>query len=217
MDRGPYRDRAEAGRELGRTLARRGDLTGADVVVLALPRGGVPVGAAVAAELGAPLDVLVVRKLGLPAQPELAMGAVTAAGGELVVVRHEPVLTRVRVSPRQFDDVLAAETEELRRREESYRGGRPPADVAGRTVVLVDDGLATGSSMRAAVEAVRRAGPDRVVVAVPVGAADTCMALGSLAEEVVCPWTPEPFYGVGQGYDDFAQTTDEEVRRLLTA
>jgi predicted phosphoribosyltransferase len=183
-----------------------------NVVVLALPRGGVPVAYEVARALAAPLDVFVVRKLGLPGHPELAMGAIAGGG---VRVLNEDVLESVPVSHAAIDAVTRTEQLELQRRERAYRDGRPPVPIEGRVVILVDDGLATGSTMRAAVLAIRRLHPARVVVAVPVGAWQTCQALGEVADEVVCPFTPEPFTAVGLWYADFSQTTDEEVRQLL--
>lgn len=209
----PYTDRDEAGRELaGRLTAYLGR---DDVVVLGLPRGGVPVAAPVAAALGAPLDVVVVRKLGLPGQPELAMGALAGVGDAVEVVRNERVLALAEVSDEAFREVHDRELVELRRREQAYREGRPAAPVRDRVVLLVDDGLATGSTMRAAVAAVRRQQPESIVVAVPVGAADTCEALRRDAEEVVCGWTPASFGAVGQAYRDFRATGDEQVRALL--
>lgn len=210
---GPFTDRTEAGRALVRALEGYADRD--DVVVLALPRGGVPVAAPVADALGAPLDVLIVRKLGLPGQPELAMGAIAGVGDTVEVVRNPRVLDRARVPDPAFDEVYRREVDELRRREKAYRGDRPPVPVRDRTVLLVDDGLATGSTMRAAVAAVRQQGPARVVVAVPVASGDTCEALLELADDVVCAWRPEPFYAVGQGYADFRATSDDEVRSLL--
>lgn len=206
----PYAHRDDAGRDLAGRLT--GDYGGRDdVVVLALPRGGVPVAAPVAVALGAPLDVLVVRKLGHPRQPEVAIGAIAGVGGDIEVVRNERLLSMAPVPEQDFQAVYDAELQELRRRETAYRAGRAPAPVRDRVVVLVDDGLATGSTMLAAVAAVRRQSPARVVVAVPVGAADTCRELGACADEVVCGWTPDPFFAVGQGYRDFRQTADDEV------
>jgi putative phosphoribosyl transferase len=188
-------------------LARRND-----VVVLALPRGGVPVGYEVARALGAPLDVFVVRKLGFPGHAELAMGAI--ASGDVQVL-NEDVLAMYPVPQAAIDAVVRAERLELERRERAYRNGRPHVPVAGRVVILVDDGLATGSTMGAAVLAVRRRHPARVIVAVPVGARETCQDLRAVADEVVCVMTPEPFRAVGLWYLDFSQTTDDEVQRLL--
>jgi len=183
-----------------------------DVVVLALPRGGVPVGFEVAKALNVPLDVFVVRKLGLPGQEELAMGAI-ASGGVRVVNRE---LTRALGIPEEVvDQITQEEHRELERREREYREGRPPIDVRGKTVILVDDGLATGSSMRVAAFALRQKQPAQIIVAVPVAARDSCEELESVADKVVCAVTPEPFWGVGQWYEDFSQTSDEEVRDLL--
>jgi predicted phosphoribosyltransferase len=209
----PYADRAAAGQVLAGELSAYAGATG--LVVLGLPRGGVPVAAPVAAALGAPLDALVVRKIGLPGQPELAMGAVAGVGGDAAVVRNEAVIERAGVDGATFDRVLQQEAAELRRRELSYRGARPPAPVAGQMVIVLDDGLATGATMRAAVAALRHGRPARIVVAAPIGAVPTCAALAAEADEVVCPWTPSDFSSVGQGYRDFAPTSDEEVRRLL--
>lgn len=186
----------------------------ADVVVLGLPRGGVPVGYEVARALGAPFDVFVVRKLGLPGHAELAMGAIASGG---VRVLNEDVVGWYRIPDAAIEAVTRTEQAELERRERAYRDGRPSVPIEGRTVILVDDGLATGSTMRAAVLAVRRLQPARVVVAVPVGARETCDALRETADEVVCALIPEPFSAVGLWYEDFSQTTDEEVRRLLAA
>jgi putative phosphoribosyl transferase len=206
-------DRVEAGRVLARLLTPYAGRP--DVVVLGLPRGGVPVAAEVAAALDAPLDVLVVRKLGLPGDPELAMGAVAGVGPAVEVVRNEEVLAHRRVGEEAFEAVQRREMAVLREREAAYRAGRQAVPVAGRTVVLVDDGLATGATVAAAVAAVRHAGPARVVVAVPVGPATTCAVLREVADEVVCARTPRPFLAVGQAYRDFTPTSDEEVRRLL--
>jgi putative phosphoribosyl transferase len=205
-----FRDRAEAGDVVAGQL---GHYAGRDdLVVLALPRGGVPVGARVAAALGAPLDVFVVRKLGVPGREELAMGAIASGG---VRVLNEEVVRRLRIPDAVIEQVAAAEERELRRREERYRQGRPPPQVAGRVLVLVDDGLATGSTMRAAVAAARRLGPARLVVAVPTGPASGCERLRAEADEVVCVTTPRPFRAVGYSYRSFPQTSDEEVRELL--
>jgi predicted phosphoribosyltransferase len=206
----PFADRLEAGRELAGRLGRYAQRP--DVIVLALPRGGVPVGAAVAAALGVPLDVFLVRKLGVPSHPELAMGAIASGG---VRVLNADVVGWYHVTEETIERVARAEQAELERRVREYRQGRPPLDVSGRTVILVDDGLATGSSMRAAVQAVRQQGPAKVVVAVPVGAPSTCAELAALADETVCARTPEPFSAVGQWYVDFTQTSDAEVRALL--
>ena len=205
-----FRDRADAGRVLAGALDH---LSGRrDVIVLALPRGGVPVAAEVAKALAAPLDVLLVRKLGVPGHAELAMGAL-AAGGVRVVNRA--VTGALGIPPGVIDEVAAREAGELDRREQAYRPGRPPLDVAGKVVVVVDDGLATGSTMRAAVAAVRELGPARIVVAVPVGAGETCRELAGEADEVVCARMPAGFRAVGEWYEDFSETTDDDIRALL--
>ena len=183
-----------------------------DVVVLALPRGGVPVAHEVATALHVPLDVFSVRKLGVPGHPELAMGAIASGG---VQVLNDDVLAWYRPSADTLEAVARVEMRELARRERLYREGRPLMPVEGRTVILVDDGLATGSTMRAAVEAVRQLHARQVVVAAPVGAPDTCQALRRLADDVVCALTPDQFTAVGAWYLDFSETTDDEVRRLL--
>jgi putative phosphoribosyl transferase len=210
MDRIVFRDRVEAGDVLA---SRLGHYAGKpEVLVLALPRGGVPVGARVAQALGAPLDVFVVRKLGVPGHEELAMGAIASGG---VRVHNEEVVGKLHIDDATLQRVAEVEQQELARRERSYRGQRPPADLTGRVVILVDDGLATGSTMRAAVAAARRLGPARVVVAVPTAPASTCEQLRGEADEVVCATTPRPFRAVGYSYRSFPQTTDEEVRELL--
>ena len=206
-----FRDRHEAGVLLGRELMKR--LAGRDdVLVLALPRGGVPVGYEVARALEAPLDVFIVRKLGVPGHEELAMGAI-ASGGVRIINRD--VLGWLPVSQKAIDAVAAREQQELERRERDYRGSRAPLDVHGKTAIVVDDGLATGSSMRAAVAALHKMGPAAIVVAVPVAAAQTCSDFRAEGIDVVCLRTPEPFEAVGLWYDDFSQTTDEEVHELL--
>jgi predicted phosphoribosyltransferase len=205
-----FRDRREAGQVLARKLAEYAHRP--DVVVLALPRGGVPVGYEVARALGAPLDVFLVRKLGVPGHEELAMGAVATGG---VRVLNDQIVRALGIPPNVIDAVAAWQGQELARRERLYRGERPPPDVRGRTVILVDDGLATGATMRAALAALRQQGPPRVVVAVPTAAPEKCDELRTEADEVVCATTPEPFYSVGLWYEDFSQTSDEEVRELL--
>jgi putative phosphoribosyl transferase len=205
-----YVDRRSAGLELAQRLAALNGRT--DVVVLALPRGGVPVAHEVARALNARLDVLIVRKLGVPGRPELAMGAV--APGNVLVLDAE-TLAWYRVPQSAIDAVVQAERHEMDRRERTYREGRPPVELSNRVVVIVDDGLATGSTMRAAVQAVRASRPAQIVVAVPVGSQDTCRQFATLVDLVVCTLTPEPFFSVGQWYRDFSQTTDEEVRELL--
>jgi predicted phosphoribosyltransferase len=205
-----YADRAEAGRELARELARFAGRD--DLIVLGLPRGGVPVAAEVAAELGAPLDVFVVRKLGVPGHEELAMGAIGPGGTQVV---NTEVRDHLAIADEELDRVAAAERVELVRRESTYRGDRPFPDLTDRLVILVDDGLATGASMRAAVQAVQVQQPARIVVAVPVAPPDTCESLARLGIEVICPYRPARFGGVGRFYLDFSQTTDREVREVM--
>ena len=213
MHQARFRDRHDAGRRLADVLAARyaGD---ADLLVLALPRGGVTVAAEVARRLGAPLDVILVRKLGVPGHEELAMGAIASGG---VRILSEDVIDALGISDRDIAAVAAVESEELHRRERAYRGRRTPPSVEGKTVILVDDGLATGSTMRAAVAAIRSQEPRRLVVAVPVAPAATCEELRSEVDDMVCAHTPEPFHSVGEWYEEFEQTSDEEVRRLLAA
>ncbi|MQA31072.1 MAG: phosphoribosyltransferase [Luteitalea sp.] len=208
--RPPFADRREAGRELAAELGEYKDRH--DVLVLALPRGGVPVGYEVARALRAPLDVFLVRKLGMPGHQELAMGAIASGG---IRVLNDDLVGWYRVPASVIDEVARVEQIELERREAAYREGRTPMNLRDRTALLIDDGLATGSSMKAAVQAVRRHAPARIVVAVPVGAADTCRELADLADAIVCARTPEPFSAVGLWYRDFSQTTDAEVRALL--
>jgi putative phosphoribosyl transferase len=203
-------DRSDAGRKLAAALAQYAGRS--DVLVLGLPRGGVPVAFEVAQALRAPLEVFIVRKLGVPSQPELAMGAVATGG---VLVLNDEVVRQLDIPRSVIDRVVAAEQLEIERRERRYREGRPAPELAGRIVILIDDGLATGSTMRAAVCAVNTQKPARVIVAVPVAAAATCDVLRRDADEVICPATPEPFFAVGQWYRDFEQTTDEEVHDLL--
>jgi putative phosphoribosyl transferase len=203
-------DRHDAGRRLAEHL--RAYANRPEVVVLALPRGGVPVGYEVATAIGAPLDVFVVRKLGLPGHEELAMGAIASGG---VRVLDLDLIRVARVSQAEIERVTAAEQAELERREQRYRGERPFPELEGRTVILVDDGLATGASMRAAVVALRHDRPARIVIAVPVAAPETCDAFRGIADEVVCAQTPEAFQAVGLWYEDFSQTTDDEVHALL--
>jgi predicted phosphoribosyltransferase len=205
-----FHDRAEAGQQLATELQEYAARQ--DVIVLALPRGGVPVAYEVARALGVPLDVFVVRKLGMPGHEEYAIGALASGGVRLI---NEQAVALHGLDPREIDRVAAAEQSELERRERSYRGERPFPDLRGKTVILVDDGLATGSTMRAAVQALRLEGPDKIIVAVPVSAADTCYAFRDIADDVVCIMTPDPFYAVGLWYEDFSQTTDEEVHELL--
>jgi predicted phosphoribosyltransferase len=207
-----FQDRKDAGRSLAGLL---GEYAGRDgVVVLALPRGGVPVGFEVAAALGAPLDVFTVRKLGVPGRRELAMGAIARGG---VVVLNDDVVRGMDIRRETIERVAREEARELERREQSYRDGRPPPNLTDKVVVLVDDGLATGSSMRAAILAVRRLAPARIVVAVPAAAESTRRELAAEVDDVVCVTTSTNFLAVGQYYRDFIQTSDEEVRRLLRA
>ncbi len=205
-----FRDRTEAGQRLAAELTAYTDSP--DLLVLALPRGGVPVGFEVAQALHAPLDVFLVRKLGVPGHEELAMGALATGG---VRVLNEEVVQALRIPSHVIDAVAVREQEELERRMRAYRGDRPPPQVRGRTVILVDDGLATGSTMKAAAAAVQKQEPERVVVAVPVAAQQTCEEFRRLVDEVVCALTPEPFYAVGLWYQNFSQTSDDEVRELL--
>lgn len=205
-----FRDRVHAGQVLASKLTKYGGRP--DVRVLALPRGGVPVAYEVARALGAPLDVFLVRKLGVPGHRELAMGAI--ASGHVRVLNRD-IVGQLGIPPEVIDRVAALEEQELARRERAYRGDRPPLDLRNQTVILVDDGLATGATMRAAVAALRQQGPARIVVAVPAAAAETCAAIAEEVDEIVCAETPRPFYAVGLWYEDFGETTDEEVRRLL--
>lgn len=207
-----FRDRREAGRHLADAL--RNLIQGEDLQVLALPRGGVPVGYEVAVALGAPLDVFLVRKLGLPGQEELAMGAIAEGG---VRVLNQEVVQMLRIPQRTIEEVAAAERAELARRERLYRGDHPPPDLRNRTVLLVDDGLATGSTMAAAVAGVRTQHPRRIIVAVPVASPQALAALRRVADDCVAVLVPRSFGGVGQWYEDFRQTTDAEVLALLSA
>ena len=205
-----FRDRTEAGHKLAEAMREYAHRD--DVLVLALPRGGVPVGAALAEELGAPLDVFLVRKLGVPGQEELAMGAVSSGG---VRVLNSEIISELGIPRETIERVTSTELRELERRDRLYRGHRPHPEVHGKTVILVDDGLATGSSMRAAVRALRLQEPERVVVAVPVAAGVTCDTMRAEADHVVCYAMPHPFYAVGQWYENFSQTSDDDVRELL--
>ena len=205
-----YRNRSEAGKELATKLSTYNDR--ADVLVLALPRGGVPVAFEVAQALNAPLDIFLVRKLGVPGHEELAMGAIATGG---VRVLNDDVVDYLKIPEAVIDSVAAEEAKELKRRELAYRGNRPEPEVKGKTVILIDDGLATGSTIRAAAQALRQQDPARIVVAVPVSAPDTCDEYRIGVDEIICAATPDPFWGVGLWYDDFSQTTDEEVHDLL--
>ena len=207
-----FQDRAAAGRMLAERLTNYAGSP--EVIVLALPRGGVPVGLQVARSLGAPLEVLSVRKLGVPGREELAMGAIASDGTRVV---NRQLVRELGITEGTLQAVAAAEHLELKRRERTYRGQRPRPELTGKVVIVVDDGLATGATMWAAVAAIRRLQPVRVVVAVPVAAASTCQKLQQVADEVVCASTPALFVAVGQAYRDFGQTTDEEVRALLDA
>jgi len=208
---GLFRDRREAGRLLAAKLTAYANRP--DVIVLALPRGGVPVADEVARALGAPLNVFVVRKLGVPGSEELAMGAVATGG---VRVLNDQLVNRLGIPDHLIDAVAVREGQELARRERLYRGGRPLLDVRDRTVILVDDGLATGATMHAAIAALRQLHPARIVVAVPTASPETCEEMRAEVDDVICAITPEPFQAVGRWYQDFAQTTDEEVQDLLT-
>ncbi len=208
MDR--FRDRREAGRRLAEHLTAYRGRT--DVVALALPRGGVPVAYEVAMSLRAPLDVFMVRKLGVPGHEELAMGAIASGG---VRVLNDQVVANLELSEQDVEAVTVAEERVLEQRERAYRGDRPPLEVAGRTVMLIDDGLATGATMRAGLAALRLRRPAALVAAAPIGSPQTCQLLEQDADEVVCALTPETFMAVGMWYEDFSQTTDEEVRKLL--
>ena len=205
-----FRDRNEAGRLLAEKLRMYASYP--NVIVLALPRGGVPVGYEVAHALGAPLDIFLVRKLGVPGYEELAMGAVASGG---VRVLNDDLVRSLRIPEYVIDAVTAWEQQELARRERVYRGDRPEPDISECSVILVDDGLATGSTMLAAIQALRQQQPARIVMAVPTAPPDTCQEMRAQADDVVCAITPEPFYSVGLWYEDFSQTTDEEVRELL--
>jgi putative phosphoribosyl transferase len=206
-----FKDRYDAGRRLAEALKSYGGRQ--DVIVLALPRGGVPVGYEVARALGAVLDILIVRKLGVPSQPELAMGAI-ASGGALYI--NEEIVSLAGVSPRDIKTVLEKERHELARREALYRGLHPGIQIEGRTVIIVDDGIATGATMHAAIMALRSNKPARIVVAVPVCPAEAATRFKGLADDFVCVLMPEPFGAVGQFYEWFDQTSDDEVRNLFT-
>jgi erythromycin esterase-like protein/predicted phosphoribosyltransferase len=211
MKPGLFRDRREAGRLLAERLAAYANRP--DVLVLALPRGGVPVAYEVAQALGTPLDVFVVRKLGVPGYEELAMGAIATGG---VRVLNDQLVERLGIPAHMIDAIAARERQELARRERLYRGGRPPPDVRGRTAILVDDGLATGATMHAGIEALRQQKPARIIVAIPTASPETCEEMKAKADDVICAITPEPFHAVGRWYQDFSQTTDEEVSVLLS-
>lgn len=210
MDRARFRDRFDAGRRLGRALASH--VAESHLLVLALPRGGVPVGYEVARALNAPLDLMLVRKLGVPGHEELAMGAIASGGIRIV---SDDVVAAFGIPERVIATVAANEEEELDRQQRMYRDDRPPPPVRDRSIVLVDDGLATGSTMRAAAAALRSERPERLTVAVPVAPVESCTELSREVDEVVCLYSPQPFFAVGNWYDDFSQISDEEVRQLL--
>jgi putative phosphoribosyl transferase len=205
-----FLDRADAGRVLARELHQYANHE--DTLVLALPRGGVPVAHEIARELNAPLDIFMVRKLGFPGHEEFALGAIASGG---VRVLNPQAFDLAHFSNDEINEIAAKEMQELERREHIYRGDRPISEVRGKTVILTDDGLATGSTMRAAVQALRLLGPKRIVVAVPVGSADACELLSREADEVVCAAIPNPFHAVGEWYENFGQTSDEQVHELL--
>ncbi len=207
-----FRDRTEAGQVLARCLQQYKNQP--DVLILGLPRGGVPVAYEVAREMKAPLDVFIVRKLGVPGHEELGMGAIATGG---VRILQDGIVRELGISPQTIEAVSAREQAELERRERLYRGDRPAPTIKGRTIVIVDDGLATGSTMKAAIQAVRQQDPRQVIVAVPTAPSETCEQLKGSADEVVCALTPEPFFAVGGSYADFTQITDEEVRDLIAS
>jgi putative phosphoribosyl transferase len=205
-----FHDRPDAGRQLAEQLREYANSHG--VVVLGLPRGGVPVAHEVASRLNVPLDIFLVRKLGVPGHVELAMGAIAPGGVEVL---NQDLIDELRIPSASVDAIAASERKELERRDQIFRGGRPLPVLAGKTVILIDDGLATGATMEAAVTALRKLNPAQIVVAVPVGARETCDRLARLADQVICLATPAPFNAVGLWYEDFSQTTDEEVKHLL--
>ena len=205
-----FKDRRDAGKQLAKELSK---FKGKDnAIVLGLPRGGVPVAFEVAKALKLPLDVFIVRKLGVPGQPELAMGAI--ASGDIQVL-NDSVVRRAGISDTQIEEVAKQEKEELKEREKAYRGARPDIEIQDKVVLLVDDGLATGASMRAAISALREHDPEKIVVAVPTAPPDTCQEFEPEVDQIICLRTPTPFWGVGGSYQNFSQTTNEEVRDLL--
>jgi putative phosphoribosyl transferase len=205
-----FNDRVDAGRKLAKRLTEYANRP--DVLLLALPRGGVPVAFEVAKELNVNMDVFIVRKLGVPGNEELAMGAIAS---DNIRVLNEDVIGAFQIPPKLIDEIADNEFRELERRERLYRGNRPKPKISGSTIILIDDGLATGATMRAAVMAVKTKNPAKIVIAVPTAAPDTCSAFGNEVDEIICVATPEPFYGVGAWYEDFSQTTDKEVCELL--
>ncbi|AKB53521.1 MULTISPECIES: phosphoribosyltransferase [Methanosarcina] len=205
-----FEDRVDAGKKLAKELSKYANRS--DVLILALPRGGVPVAFEVAKELNVKMDVFIVRKLGVPGNEELAMGAISS---DNVLVLNEDIVKSFQIPERVINMVAENELKELKRRERTYRGDRPKPEISGSTVILVDDGLATGATMRAAASAIKTKNPAKIVVAVPTGAPDTCEIFKKEVDEVICMATPEPFYGVGAWYGNFSQTTDEDVCELL--
>ena len=204
------RDRQEAGEKLAVQLAAY--MEREDVLILALPRGGVPVAEPIARALKVPMEVFIVRKLGVPGHRELAMGAIASGG---VRVMNTDVVRSLGISEKQIDEVTEAEQRELARREQQYRGERPPLELSAKTVILVDDGVATGATMRVAIKALREGGVHKLVIAVPVAPPDTCEILSREVDELVCPYRPSPFHAIGLWYEDFPQVSDEEVERIL--
>ncbi len=205
-----FKDRLDAGRKLAKKLSKYANRS--DILVLGLPRGGVPVAFEVAKELNVKMDVFVVRKLGVPGNEELAMGAIAS---DNIIVLNEDIVRSFHISKQVIDAVAARELRELERRERIYRGKRPKPSISGSTVILIDDGLATGATMSAAASAIKTKNPTKIVIAVPTGAPDTCRSFEGKVDEIICVSTPEPFYSVGAWYEDFGQTTDEEVCELL--
>jgi len=205
-----FKDRVDAGKKLAKELSKYANRS--DVLILALPRGGVPVAFEVAKELNVEMDIFIVRKLGVPGNEELAMGAIAS---DDIRVLNEDVVSSFHIPDRIIAVVAANELREIERRERAYRKNRPKPEIEGKTVILIDDGLATGATMRAAVEAIKSKSPAKIIVAVPTAAADTCLFFKEKVDEIICVATPEPFYGVGAWYGDFSQTTDEEVCELL--
>ncbi len=205
-----FEDRMDAGKKLAKELSKYANRS--DVLILALPRGGVPVAFEVAKELNVKMDVFIVRKLGVPGNEELAMGAISS---DNALVLNEDIVRSFQIPERVINMAAENELKELKRRERTYRGDRPKPEISGSTVILIDDGLATGATMRAATSAIKTKNPAKIVVAVPTGAPDTCELFKKEVDEVICIATPEPFYGVGAWYGNFSQTTDEEVCELL--
>lgn len=212
VTRGLYADRRNAGRVLARRLSEYADRRG--VVVLGLPRGGVPIAYEIAARLRVPLDVLVVRKLGAPGQEELAVGAIASGG---VLVLNDEIVASIGLEPEEIEAIVERETIELERRERLYRGARPPLDVNGRTIIVADDGLATGATMSAAIQALRTQAVSAIIVAVPIGAPETCAEIAKQADAILCAHVPRRLLAIGNWYDDFSATSDDEVRTLLAA